>query len=906
MDAGAFSFTSPFILLALGALPAIWWLLRVTPPAPQRERFFGLRFLRGLRSEEETPDKTPIWLLLLRLTVAALIVFGFAGPIFQKAQSTADSADVMVVIIDDDWAAAHLWEARRNTLRAVIGEALHEDIPVILAATSSPESEIKLQEPGEALARALALEPQPSKSSYVWLIKRLEPLLAGRRARTIWLSNGMADDKTAALMDIASRAGSLEIYTPDEADPALALAAPQAMASGFRTRIMRVSSGAQFTGNVQVFSEDGRFLNSTPFTLNRDARAVDIDIDLPAAVRNDAGYIAIDQRASAGAVALLDESAHRKPVGIVTGEKERGGQPLLSPSYYLERALTTIADARIGELSAHLDSGVSVMILADVGQLAGDEHDRLASWIEKGGVLIRFAGARTAETKDDLLPVVLRQSGTRDIGGAMSWDKPQGLAPFAPTSPFAGLPSGNAIEVRRQVLAEPSADLAEKTWASLADGTPLVTAARRGEGWIVLFHITANAEWSSLPLNGLFVSMLQRLVHLGRGLPEAERDASGETSLSPRLVLNGYGRLIKADASVRPIMHGTLTASADHPPGLYGQGSLTQAVNLMTADTTLEPLPTAPQGTMLHGYGEVNRVDFKAWLIGIALALLFFDAVASLLLRGYRFGLRHSIAGTTAALLFLCLTAPQPAHADPDIDFALKASLEIHLAYVTTGDAGTDQVSLNGLTGLSRVLNDRTSVPAAEPIGVDIEKDELAFFPVLYWPINADQTAISDAAVRRINAYMKNGGTIVFDTREEGDTGPGAAALEQILRRLDLPPLKRIPHDHVLRKAFYILNDFPGRNAGGDVWVEAARDPSEPVSEAQGDGVSSVVIGGGDWAAAWAIDEYYRPLQAIDGNDERQREYAFRFGVNLVMYALTGNYKADQVHVPALLERMGR
>jgi hypothetical protein len=153
---------------------------------------------------------------------------------------------------------------------------------------------------------------------------------------------------------------------------------------------------------------------------------------------------------------------------------------------------------------------------------------------------------------------------------------------------------------------------------------------------------------------------------------------------------------------------------------------------------------------------------------------------------------------------------------------------------------------------------------------------------------------------------MKNGGTIVFDTREEGDTGPGAAALEQILRRLDLPPLKRIPHDHVLRKAFYILNDFPGRNAGGDVWVEAARDPSEPVSEAQGDGVSSVVIGGGDWAAAWAIDEYYRPLQAIDGNDERQREYAFRFGVNLVMYALTGNYKADQVHVPALLERMGR
>ena len=116
-----------------------------------------------------------------------------------------------------------------------------------------------------------------------------------------------------------------------------------------------------------------------------------------------------------------------------------------------------------------------------------------------------------------------------------------------------------------------------------------------------------------------------------------------------------------------------------------------------------------------------------------------------------------------------------------------------------------------------------------------------------------------------------------------------------------------MPREHVLGKSFYLLRTFPGRNAEGEVWVEAPReDDGEPTSEALGDGVSSVVIGAGDWAAAWATDEYGRPLYAIAGGGERQREYAFRFGVNLVMYALTGNYKADQVHIPALLERMGQ
>jgi len=72
------------------------------------------------------------------------------------------------------------------------------------------------------------------------------------------------------------------------------------------------------------------------------------------------------------------------------------------------------------------------------------------------------------------------------------------------------------------------------------------------------------------------------------------------------------------------------------------------------------------------------------------------------------------------------------------------------------------------------------------------------------------------------------------------------------------------------------------------------------------DGVSSIIVGANDWASAWALDKDGWPIAPVSTGNERQRELAFRFGINLVMYVLTGNYKADQVHLPAIMERIGQ
>ncbi|MEN8739983.1 MAG: DUF4159 domain-containing protein, partial [Phaeobacter gallaeciensis] len=233
------------------------------------------------------------------------------------------------------------------------------------------------------------------------------------------------------------------------------------------------------------------------------------------------------------------------------------------------------------------------------------------------------------------------------------------------------------------------------------------------------------------------------------------------------------------------------------------------------------------------------------------------------------------------------------------------------------GNAEVDRIARAGLQGLSDTLFFRTSVEPSTPASVDLERDELAFFPLLYWPVTADQKMPSAAAYTRLNAYLRSGGMILFDTRDAdltavGATSPEARRLQQLALGLDIPPLEPLPPDHVLTRTFYLLQDFPGRHPRGPLWVEAAPPDAEQDEgipfRTLNDGVTPVVIGGNDWASAWAVDSNGRPLRPVGRGyaGERQRELSLRFGVNLVMHVLTGNYKSDQVHVPALLERLGQ
>ncbi|MGQ0742051.1 MAG: DUF4159 domain-containing protein, partial [Alphaproteobacteria bacterium] len=691
----------------------------------------------------------------------------------------------------------------------------------------------------------------------------------------------------------------------------LALRPPETTANGFRVVIVRAEPGPARAGRLIAMDEHGSTLTGAPFRFAAGQKLARGDLPLPLELRNETARIAIAGHEAAGAVQLLDARFRRRPVGVVSGGSADIEQPLLSDTFYIERALTPFAEVRKGTIDQMLDSGVAMLALADVGNLPPSARKRVARFVEQGGVLLRFAGPRLAARADDLVPVKLR-TGERVMGSALSWPEPQRLGPFADEGPFRGLAVPRDVTVSRQILAEPSIELSERTWARLADGTPLVTGMQRGKGWVVLFHIAASPGWSSLPLSGLYVEMLRRTLALAEGIkPAAQTERAG--IYPPLQTLDGFGRLQKPSAEALPIK-GTEFESLDpgpsHPPGLYGNEMGFIAFNAVKANTTLKPLAGVGR---VSAYSGRKAQELKWPLLVLALLLLIADALISLWLRGHLDARRKWFRFARAAPLLLLLLLPPQARADETKN--MTAALDTRLAYVITGVSEVDQMSRAGLFGLGLMLRARTSYEPNDPLGVNLETDDLSFYPLLYWPMDPRQADLSPPAIAKLDNYIRSGGTILFDTRDATIAGmptgnsPGTQTLRRLLAKLDLPPLERVPQDHVLTKAFYLLQDFPGRFDGGEVWVEVLppADPDAPPAPARGgDGVSPVIIGGNDWAAAWARDATGRPLVTPVPGGERQREMAIRFGINLVMYALTGNYKADQVHVPALLERMGR
>jgi hypothetical protein len=912
-------FGTPLALAGLLALPVIWWLLRFTPPRPRQLRFPPLRILLSLPNQEETPDKTPWWLLALRLLLAALLILAVAQPFLQPRGSGVLPAGPRLIIVDNGWAGAVQWQERREFLIGVLEQARDQSSPVTLALTAPSAQQIPVLHGSarEALETARLLKPSPLKTDRTALLAKLQGSGSGDYASIVWLADGLDAGSATAFAQGAralSPSATLVIHQPDAAALPLALGPLAVQGNQISLAVLRAASSPATDATLTVRATNGRILLEQPVSFAPGAAAQAAFV-LPAALRNEIESVGLSGQEHAGARQLFDDRWRRRTVALMANQSSEQAQPLLSPLHYLRRGLEPYAElfepADQAELQGLMDAGLNLLVLSDFGSIPAGEQARLAQWVDGGGVLLRFAGPRLAAGGDDLLPVTLRE-GDRSLGSSLGWDVPQGLAPFPETSPFSGLAVDRAVRVTRQVLAEPDAEMASRTWAMLDDGTPLVTAERRGRGLIVLFHVTSNANWSNLPLSGLFLDMLQRVAGIDPAGTVAGTAAS-ETEYVPRLLLSGNGELVSPDGSAQPVPAAKfdgVVASQNHPPGLYARQGRLQALNLALSEVDLQIMPSRLPGAELRGYAAEPRKDLAPHLFLLAAILFLADTLATLLIGG---GLTRKTAAAALAALFIWapdLGRPglaQEADGQPVSDRDVAAALESRLAYVETGDGETDRISREGLAGLTLYLTDRTSATLSEPQAVNVERDALTFYPLLYWPLRESEEPLSETARNKLQAYMRNGGMVFFDTRDGGLDldGGGNNGLKTLLSGLDLPPLEPVPDQHVLTRSFYLLDHFPGRYDGSRPWVES-RIGDNVDDPGASDGVSSVIIGSNDYAAAWAVDDNGSPLYAVIPGTERQREFAVRTGINAVMYALTGNYKADQVHVPAFLERLGQ
>ncbi|QAX31186.1 DUF4159 domain-containing protein [Leisingera sp. NJS204] len=919
-------FTAPWLLLGLLALPVLWLLLRAIPPAPKRQPFPAVTLLLGLKDDESLSDRTPWWLLLLRILAVAAAIIGLAGPVLNPATEKAGGRGPLLIVMDASWGGAAGWKQTSAQAAAQLEEAGRAGRPVAVLRLSAPEP-LQFRAASDWQRQLAGLAPLPWQPGPDQLQQTVAAIAAAEGGfDTVWFSDGLAYPDRGGVIEALGRRGDIEVF--EQPLPVLGLQPASYSGGAIELTVQRNRAGPAQEVSVVAQGKDpggtARSLAVLPLRFADGARSATAELSLPAELRARLSRFEIREVKSAGAVALTDDSLRRREVALVSSESADEALALLSPLHYLRQALAPSAELLEGALADLLPANPDVIVLADVARLAPAQEEAVITWVENGGLLLRFAGPRLAASdtarsgEEPLMPVRLRIGG-RSIGGAMSWGEPKTLAPFAETSPFYGLEVPGEVSISSQVVAQPDPQLADRVIAELGDGTPLVTRKTLGQGQVVLFHVTANAEWSSLPLSGLFVSMLERLAVSSSAAAPTAADLEG-TTWTPVEVLDGFGRL--AAAETLPGVKGpdlvTAPAGPELRPGVYDGGRRMLARNVLRPGDELQAARW-PASVAVSSYDAPQELPLGGALLTLALGLLVLDVLGTLVLSGMLGGART--AALAAALGLAAWAAPQEMQAQnaaaPEDFRAAELASELVLAHVLTGDREVDRIAAAGLRGLSETLFFRTSVEPAAPAGVDLERDELAFYPLLYWPVTPDQRLPSSQAYGKLNAYLRAGGMILFDTRDadlavSGTTSPAARRLQQIALPLDVPPLEVLPEDHVLTRAFYLLQAFPGRHSRGPVWVEAAPPDAE---QAEGipfrnlnDGVTPVVIGGNDWAAAWAVDGNGRPLLPVGRGyaGERQRELAFRFGVNLVMHVLTGNYKSDQVHVPALLDRLGQ
>jgi len=853
--------------------------LRISPPKPREQVFPPLRILEGIQAEEETPAGTPLWLLIFRLLMVALAVFALAQPIFQSTQSNTQKRPT--IFIDQSVFSAPIWDDMIDEAERLARAAQRDNLDVSLVLSET--------EPAGFLPAREALETLKSLQP-VNYISALDLSSAPTNSDIYVLSSGLSTSSSQNLPP------NTVVFKP-EVNPVILPGEVRETAQGFDSDWFRPSKQTALSHTIEALGVGGGVIASEEIGFAAGADLGTVSFSLPAQLRSRVARLRVSGARSAASVKLLDDSFGRPLVGVLRANADTSS-PLLTEPFYAKQALLPFADVFEGNQATLLSLKPSILVMSD-SQRNDDETVR--TFVEEGGVLIRFAGPRLAKRPDELLPVTLR-IGDRAIGGALAWESPQKLAAFAADSPFAGLPIPDDVTVSKQVMAEPGIETDTRTWARLEDGSPVVTSLAMGQGRVVLFHVTAGPDWSNLALSGLYVDMLQRLLPLAKGRALDQTESNANWMLDREL--DAFGRLQSPPPGLPFLTNAnfeTVNASPEARPGTYRQGTRVRALPVIREPASVKDLKLAGSSST-RSYGQTSESSLMGRLLGLALFALALDAVFALMASG-RLGYLKPMRGAAAILIAALILSPDVMAQDEDR--IAEAAMGLHLAYIETGDTRRDELSRVAMEGLSEQLNGRTTIEPVGVHGITADAAGLEMYPFLYWPVRRDTPALTPAERQNINAYMGAGGTVIFDTGDEGDrvlrAGAPHPGLKRVSEGLDIPRLSEVPSDHVLTKSFYLMSTFPGRWANGPVYVQAAE-----AGTGGRDGVSPVIIGSNDWAAGWAVTNEDGAVVDLEYDIPRQREMSVRFGVNIAMYALSGNYKADQVHAAALVERLGR
>lgn len=912
------NFVNPLILGALITLPLLWWLLRLTPPKAKRIVFGGAYFLAQIKSSEKTSKSIPLWLLILRMMIITLIILSFADPYFKNSDPLIqkDNQNEIAIIIDNSWASASNWNIIKNQARSLIKDASRENKKIILATPHNyTEDNLSLLLEDTALSTLEQFEPtliSIKQANYDTLLDDLSRLTENKALVSFYLNDGLSNKRENAFLEtLSTNSLSLTIFDHNNVKDLASLHRASSQTSNEIT-LTTNSDIKDFT--LSYMDDQQQLLYTQKIQIKGEQALNRITLDADSSLLRSTKLISLTEQNHAGAKFWMRSNQIEKSIGLLQKKAKEKTDKLnyLNPYFYIEKALSPYHKVTKGNLGA-LSEKSQILVLSDSTDINEEDLSDIYKWIENGGIFIRFADENLASgLHSDLSPVTLRITG-REFDTAFSWQDPQKIKLYKENSPFAPYNIPSDILVNKQILAEPALDLNQRTLASLEDGTPIITAEQRGLGWLVLFHVDATPKWSTLPLSGHFIDQLNALTQLS--LKDSNVSDTDADNTSYRLIqkLDFNGMLRPAgDALVSitlPLKQNQIT-SLDEPAGLYenDQGNLFNLNFGQTASRDIRNSLNLEPSLNIREYNKTKDFEFKYLLLLLALFLFLLDWLYILNLKGV-LKMQNILPTLLLGYVFIAFS--------PTTSFAQEITPPntngIYLAYVQSGDPNIDSIAENGLNNLMKETVLRTSADIKGVVGVNIERDPLYPYPFIYWPLKNSGQALfflSQKASDKLSAYFASGGLLLIDTRDQylfssnaddlqalNYQNNASNRLQTLFNYIDVPPMEKLPKNHVLGRTFYLLSSFPGLYKNGGLWI--ARQ-----NKSVNDGVTPLVIGSNDWMSAWARHDNGSPVLEIPYGGERQRELSYRFGVNLILYALTGNYKEDQIHIPFILERL--
>jgi len=896
------SLTNYYALLGLLALPLVFFIVKLFPPTPKKFFFSSFFLINKIEKVSVTKKKFPLWLIIFRIILITLIILFFCKPYLNISENKNSTETVKnyIIVADIGWSISKEWDKFKNIVNAISIEAEKQNKKIIFYHSNSKNyNKPKVFETTQSINQYLnKINPVPwqfENSNFKEIIKQ---------------NNNFENNKTFFIYSKFDRKNYNEqikdldfIYKKVKnkilIDPVESIIYLKNVSISKESVIFEVSRHAQSKipteFSVRITSINNQIVFKKKFVLEQNQTIFYFNEKFPLKVLNQIHKIEIVEQNHAGAKYYFDDYSKKKKIGLYTENTQYRENFLLSPLYYLEKSLEKDNILKVGNLDQLIKFDCSVIIIPDKGKIPKKDHLKLNNWLTKGGTIIRFASTKLANNSISFLPASNLLMAVRNLGGPLIMEEALKISPFKKTSIFHGLPVPKDITFKKQLIID-SNNNNLLIAASLSDNTPLVSLGNIEKGKVFLFHITANNDWSNLPLSSLFSEMLQRIILLSE-----KKITKSVKSLSLTKEINGYGNLnntLKNSILKDAALLKKITPSENYLPGIYENNELTVALNLSDKIVDKNFKNSFDKNYEILTNFKKQILDLRPILIKIILFMFIIDMLISMILKSnFNFISSFYKNKNLLSLFFLLMF-----FLNSNVIYSENFSKDTFLAYVKTNDKKLNAISNSGLNTIKNLLKTRTSISPVAIIEIDIIKDPLYSIPFLYWPLPEDLIELDVKTITKIKNYLANGGMILFDvigfSRESFNLDNNKfKSIKDFLSSIEAADLTPIPKNHTLTKSFYLLKKFPGRWDNKNLLVENS-------SLELNDGVNSVILGFNDWASAWALDSNNDPLFSVVPGGERQREASYRFGINITMYALTGNYKSDQIHYKSILNRL--